>query len=117
MKNTARAFYGFPVIAGLACGAWAGEPGFGAVSVGEIMAREVPPAAVSDLPAAPAVKDWTVMAYLNTLNDLETFLVGKNHLNALEKVGSTDRVTVVAELGRARGNAFDERDNWTGVRR
>jgi len=57
------------------------------------------------------------MAYMNTLNDLETFLVGKNHVNALEKVGSTDRVNVVAEFGRARGNAFDESDNWTGVRR
>ena len=119
MKNVLLAFYGIAMIAGLSFRVCAGEAGFGAVSLGEIQAREVPSAAPSDPPpaAVPAVKEWTVMAYMNTLNDLETFLVGKNHVNALEKVGSTDRMNVVAELGRARGNAFDESDNWTGVRR
>lgn len=119
MKYALRAFYGFTVIAVLSCLVSAGEAGFGAVSLGDIRALEVPAAAPSDQPAAavPAVKEWTVMAYMNTLNDLETFLVGKNHVNALEKVGSTDRMNVVAEFGRARGNAFDESDNWTGVRR
>jgi len=119
MNNALRAFYGIVVIAVLACRVSAGEAGFGAVSLGEIRSREVPAAAPLEQPAVPvpAEKEWTVMAYMNTLNDLETFLVGKNHVNALEKVGSTDRVNVVAELGRARGNVFDEKDNWTGVRR
>lgn len=119
MRNALRAFYGFAIIAVLACRISAGEAGFGAISLGDIRAVEVPAAAPSEQPAAPvpAEKEWTVMAYMNTLNDLETFLVGKNHVNALEKVGSTDKVNVVAEFGRARGNAFDEADNWTGVRR
>lgn len=104
--------------AGLAPCALAGAGGFGAISRGEIAAQDIPAAVQpGGAPEAPAVKDWTVMAYINTLNDLETFLVGKNHVNALEKAGSTDRVNVVAEFGRARGNAFDEQDNWTGVRR
>lgn len=117
MKYALRAFYGLAMIAGLAFPVLAWEAGFGDISAGEIKALEVPAATPASQPSAPALKEWTVMAYMNTLNDLETFLVGKNHVNALEKVGSTDRMNVVAELGRARGNAFDESDNWTGVRR
>ncbi len=113
------AILGLALLAGPVFRVCAGEPAFGPVSMSQIRDVEVPAA----VPAGPppdgtaAVKEWTVMAYINTLNDLETFLVGKNHLNALEKAGSTDRVNVVAEFGRARGNAFDESDNWTGVRR
>lgn len=117
MKKLAGAVCGFILLAGLAARVCAGEAAFGPIALDGAEAPAVPPAAPAGGEAAPALKEWTVMAYMNTLNDLETFLVGKNHLNALEKVGSTDRVNVVAELGRARGNAFDASDNWTGVRR
>jgi hypothetical protein len=117
MKKIAGAVCGLLLLAGLSARAGAGEAAFGALALGGAEAPAVPPAMPAGGEGAPALKEWTVMAYLNTLNDLETFLVGKNHLNALEKVGSTDKVNVVAEFGRARGNAFDESDNWTGVRR
>ncbi len=117
MHRLLRFFRGLPLITLLAAPVCAGE--FGDISLEEIQAQQVasPGAAAASGTEAPALKEWTVMAYLNTRNDLETFLVGKNHVNDLEKVGSTDQVNVVAELGRGRGNAFDEQDNWTGARR
>lgn len=66
-------------------------------------------------PAAPAaLKDWTVMVFLNAKNDLERF--GMQDINEMETVGSSDRVNVVVQMGRMAG--YDSSDgNWTGVRR
>lgn len=70
-----------------------------------------------------APRDWTVLYYLNGNNDLEPSLV-KNLMEA-EKVGSTDRVDIVAQLARAprkvvhgsNSKATRLDGDWTGVRR
>lgn len=67
-------------------------------------------------------RDWTVLYYLNGNNDLEPNLI-KNLLD-VEKVGSTDRVDVVAQISRgernyAAGKRQAERKSgqWKGLRR
>ncbi|MDD2806379.1 MAG: clostripain-related cysteine peptidase [Elusimicrobiales bacterium] len=73
------------------------------------------PEPVADRSAAPAArKEWTVMVFLNAKNDLERF--GMQDFNEMERVGSTDQVSVVVEMGRMAG--YDASDgDWTGVRR
>jgi len=69
-------------------------------------------------------KDWTVLYYLNGNNDLEPHLV--KNLMDVEKVGSSDRVTIAAQLSRAPqklvhgpGSRKKTRldGDWTGMRR
>ena len=61
-----------------------------------------------------AQKEWTVMVYVNSKNNLEQY--GLLDVNEMEMVGSTDKVNVVAELGRI--NGYDSSDgNWIGSRR
>jgi hypothetical protein len=58
---------------------------------------------------------WLVMLYQDADDEVleqDIFL----DLNEAEKVGSTDRVTIVAQLDRFRG-AFQGDDNWTSARR
>lgn len=63
---------------------------------------------------ASGTKDWTVMVYMNGKNDLEQYALAD--FNEMEKVGSTARVNVVAEVGRMKG--YDSSDgDWTGSRR
>jgi len=74
------------------------------------------------LPAAPAAdkaygkadKEWTIMVYVNAKNNLERY--GMLDLNEMEMIGSTNKVNVVAELGRI--NGYDSSDgNWISTRR
>lgn len=59
-------------------------------------------------------KDWTVMVYVNGKNDLEAAALAD--VNEMEKAGSSDRVNIVVELGRAK--KFDASDgDWSGARR
>ncbi|OGS13286.1 MAG: hypothetical protein A2234_03945 [Elusimicrobia bacterium RIFOXYA2_FULL_58_8] len=61
-----------------------------------------------------ADKEWTVMVYVNAKNNLEKY--GLLDVNEMEMVGSTDKVNVVAELGRI--NGYDSSDgNWIASRR
>ena len=54
------------------------------------------------------------MVYVNGKNDLEAAALAD--LNEMETAGSSDKVNVVAELGRIRG--YDSSDgDWTGARR
>jgi hypothetical protein len=71
-----------------------------------------------------ARKDWTVLYYLNGNNDLEPNLV--RNLLDVQKVGSQDRVDIVAQLSRAPqetvyGPKSDKKTrldgDWTGLRR
>ena len=77
---------------------------------GVIAAASAAPA----VPAAPALKEWTVMVFINSKNNLEEF--GLRDLNEMETVGSSDGVSIVAELGRVKGYYAGDGD-WTGVRR
>lgn len=56
-------------------------------------------------PAAetPAVKDWTVLVYLNADNNLDEF--GVKDLKEMEKIGSSDQVNVVVLIDREHSGA------------
>lgn len=89
-----------------------GELAVSAAVLAEKTAFENP---VPATPAGPpALKEWTILVYLNGKNDLERAAL--NDLNDMERAGSTAKVNVVAELGRIKG--FETSNgNWTGVRR
>ena len=75
-------------------------------------------AAAIKAPAVKAVKKWTVMVFLNGKNNLEP--AGIYNVNQMEKVGSTNDVNIVAELGRMDGlpggpHALE--GVWTGSQR
>ncbi len=76
------------------------------------------PAPVKTRSAAPKVKEWTVMVFINGKNNLE--MAGLYNVNKMEKVGSDANVNIVVELGRMNGQAAGDTDldgNWTGSRR
>ncbi|MDD5209337.1 MAG: clostripain-related cysteine peptidase [Elusimicrobiales bacterium] len=66
-------------------------------------------------PAAPkAGAEWTIMFFENAKNDLEPYLL--KDLNEMEMIGSTDKINLVAQVGRIDG--YDDSDgDWKGVRR
>ncbi len=76
-----------------------------------------------ELPALPAarpaaLRDWTVMYFVNGKNNLEAYAM--IDMNQMELAGSTDRVAITAELGRMNGQPDGDdhtEANWTGVRR
>ncbi|MBI4655782.1 MAG: hypothetical protein HY746_03430, partial [Elusimicrobia bacterium] len=59
-------------------------------------------------------KEWTIMAYINGNNDLEHRAIEK--LRDMEDAGSTDKVNMVAELGKMKGYTWDGQ-KWRGSRR
>jgi len=59
-------------------------------------------------------KEWTVMVFLNSKNNLERF--GIKDMNEMEMVGSSDKVNIVVEMGRLAGYDSSNGD-WKGVRR
>lgn len=65
-------------------------------------------------PSRPAVKDWTIMVFMNARNNLEYY--GLKDLNEMEPVGSGNSVNIVAELGRIAGHDVSDGD-WRGSRR
>lgn len=83
------------------------------------------PAAKAVVPAASSSADvittnsnvpaeWTVMVFVNGKNNLEKFAL--SDLNEMEKIGSTQKVNIVVEIGRMDG--YDTSDgDWKGVRR
>ncbi len=86
---------------------------------------------VAELPAPPAparaaVKEWTVLIYVSARNNLGNDAI--KDVNEMEAAGSTDKVNVVAELGRIKCappfNPFASvqepplpQADWTGSRR
>ena len=81
-----------------------------------------PPTAAKAVPVnAPSVKTarkWTVMVFLNGKNNLE--IAGLYNVNQMEKVGSTNDINIVVELGRMNGQAAGDvhlDGDWTGSRR
>lgn len=74
-----------------------------------------PVAGVIPLPGNPkAAKKWTVMVFVNAKNNLEEY--GLLDVNEMEKIGSDDNVSIVAELGRIAGYSTADGD-WKGSRR
>jgi len=70
-------------------------------------------------PAAPemdtkAVKEWTIMVFVNGKNNLEPYAL--YDMNEMEMIGSSDQVNVVTEVGRIRGYSSSDGD-WQTARR
>ncbi|HCC48150.1 MAG TPA: hypothetical protein DEQ38_08585 [Elusimicrobia bacterium] len=74
-------------------------------------------AAAVQAPALPEAREWTVMVYMNGKSNIEPFALAD--LNRFETVGSTDKVAIVAEIGRSKGldNDTAADGDWAGVRR
>ncbi len=74
-------------------------------------------ALASPEPGRPPLRDWTVMVYMNGKSNIEPFALGD--LNRFETVGSSEKVAIVAELGRSKGldNDTTADGDWAGVRR
>ncbi len=73
----------------------------------------VPVSAAADV-QAESVKEWTIMVYVNGKNNLEKYAL--LDINEMEMIGSSDRVNIVAEVGRIAG--YDSSDgDWVGTRR
>ena len=68
------------------------------------------------LPPQP-LREWTVMIFLNGRSNVETFAV--EDMNELELAGSSEKINVVAELGRMDGTQGDSGPDgkWTGSKR
>ncbi|MBI4351311.1 MAG: hypothetical protein HY550_07725 [Elusimicrobia bacterium] len=93
-------------------------PAFAAPAIDSLSSRAGPAAAVAAPEAAPApLREWTVMIYLNGKSNIEPFALGD--LNRLETVGSSEKVAIVAEIGRSKGldNDTTADGDWNGVRR
>jgi hypothetical protein len=74
-----------------------------------------PGAGMIPIPGDPkAPKKWTIMVFVNAKNNLESF--GLSDVNEMEKIGSDDNVSIVAELGRISGYSSAEGD-WKSSRR
>ncbi|MDA8244430.1 MAG: clostripain-related cysteine peptidase [Elusimicrobia bacterium] len=75
------------------------------------------PAVQAPAPQAAPAREWTVMVYMNGKSNIEPFAL--TDLNRFETVGSTDKVAIVAEIGRSKGldNDTTADGDWAGVRR
>ncbi|HOL62577.1 MAG TPA: clostripain-related cysteine peptidase [Elusimicrobiales bacterium] len=60
------------------------------------------------------LKEWTIMVFVNAKNNLESY--GLSDVNEMEMVGSTDKINIVAELGRISGYSNADGD-WKGCKR
>ncbi len=77
------------------------------------MSLPVPAAAELDNKASKA-KEWTIMVFVNGKNNLEQYAL--LDMNEMEKIGSSDQVNIVTEIGRIDG--YDDSDgDWKTARR
>jgi|CXWL01.1.fsa_nt_gi hypothetical protein len=65
--------------------------------------------------SALAESQWTIMVYLNGKNDLEEFAI--SNFEDMAKVGSTEDVNILVEMGRPRVNHTNKYGPWSGVLR
>ena len=71
------------------------------------------PAPATDKAARPD-KEWTIMVFINGKNNLEKYAF--LNINQMEKIGSSDKVNIVVQLGRM--NNYSHLDGtWKGTRR
>ncbi len=76
-----------------------------------------PAPAAAPEPARPPLREWTVLVYMNGKSNIEPFALGD--LNRFETIGSSEKVAIVAEIGRSKGldNDTTADGDWAGVRR
>lgn len=70
---------------------------------------------ITELYAVPSKAEWTVLVYLNGKNNLEPF--GLENFEDMAKVGSTDAVNLLVEMGRPAQHYTNRYDAWSGVLR
>jgi hypothetical protein len=82
----------------------------------EITALDVnsPEAVPADAVSGKVIKEWTIMVFINAKNNLEKY--GLLDVNEMEKIGSSDKVNIVVEMGRINGYATNDGD-WKTTRR
>lgn len=108
-RNLLLALLLIPLLALAAC---ADDPESPSAPTPRPPATSRPPTAA---PAAAADDTWLVMLYSDADDEvLEQDMF--TDLNEAERVGSTDQVTIVAQIDRYKG-AFRGDGNWTGARR
>ncbi len=61
-----------------------------------------------------ALKDWTIIVYMNGKNNLEA--AGLADINEMEEVGSSSGFNIIVEFGRMDGHSSSD-GNWTGAKR
>ncbi len=83
-------------LAALSAGLTAQDAPFGALPLPSPAAVSAPAPAPA---AAPVPREWLVLVFINGVNDLGIMGLANNDINEMEAVGSTDRVSVVAEYG------------------
>ena len=91
---------------------------FAAPAIDSLSEQAGPSAAASSPePGRPPLRDWTVMVYMNGKSNIEPFALGD--LNRFETIGSSEKVAILAEIGRSKGldNDTTADGDWAGVRR
>ena len=91
-------------------------PAFAGPALDSLSLGAPAPAAAPE-PARPPLREWTVLVYMNGKSNIEPFALGD--LNRFETVGSSEKVAIVAEIGRSKGldNDTTADGDWAGVRR
>jgi hypothetical protein len=66
--------------------------------------------------SAPTTREWTVLVFMNGKNSLEPDVL--NNFHSMAEVGSSERVTFLAEVGRPVKRHYTKEDGgWSGVYR
>lgn len=84
---------------------------------GAALAAMIEQAGEIQAPEKAKKNEWLIAVYMNGKSNIEPFAL--NDFNRLESVGSSEKVKIVAEIGRSEGfdNDIHADGNWTGVRR
>ena len=88
---------------------------YAAPAIDSLSSQSGPTAAIaSPEPHRPPLREWTVMVYMNGKSNIEPFALAD--LNRFETVGSSEKVAIVAEIGRSKGldndTAADDGAAW-----
>lgn len=62
-----------------------------------------------------SIKKWTILIYADGNNEMEDIMY--KSLLACEKVGSTNEVNIVIQIGKLGNYRIDENSSWSGVKR
>lgn len=88
-----------------------------------VPAAEAAPARAAAAPAAAEEREWLVLVFISGVNDLGILNFANDDVNEMERVGSTDKVAVVAEYnilsveGAARTLQFQRGSKTLHIRR
>lgn len=61
------------------------------------------------------IKKWTILIYADGNNEMEDIMY--KSLLACEKVGSSNNINVIVQIGKLGNYKTDDNNSWSGVRR